>query len=61
MPTKKPPSPDEKPQFERFLETAREIGMSDDPEVFERVFAKIIRSKPKAADRKRSQSPGSAE
>ncbi len=44
MPAKKPPTPDEKPQRERFIETARAIGASEDPEVFERIFDKIVAS-----------------
>lgn len=43
MPARKPPPPDEKPQYERFLEAAREHGTSEDPEVFERVFAKVVK------------------
>ena len=43
MPARKPPQPDEKPQRERFLEAAREHGTSEDPEVFERVFAKVVK------------------
>jgi hypothetical protein len=43
MPAKKPPTPDEKPQRERFIETARAIGASEDPEVFERIFDKIVK------------------
>jgi hypothetical protein len=30
MPARKPRPPDEKPQRERFIETAREIGVSED-------------------------------
>jgi hypothetical protein len=41
MPAKKP-KPDEKPQSERFIETAREIGADETQEGFERVFEKII-------------------
>lgn len=42
MPARKPRPPDEKPQRERFIETAREIGASEDPEEFERVFRKVM-------------------
>ena len=45
MPAKKPPPPDEKLQYERFLEAAREHGTSEDPEVFEQVFAKVVKPK----------------
>jgi hypothetical protein len=40
MPAKKP-KPDEKPQRERFIETAREIGADETQEGFERGFRKI--------------------
>jgi hypothetical protein len=46
MPARKPPPPDEKPQRERFIETARAIGASDDPEVFERIFRGIVKPRP---------------
>lgn len=46
MPARKPPPSDEKPQYERFLEAAREHGTSEDPEVFERVFRKVMRVRP---------------
>ena len=49
MPAKKTPPPDEKPQYERFLEAAREHGTSEDPEVFERIFAKVV--KPRGVNR----------
>ncbi len=42
MPAKKP-KPDEKPQSERFIETAREIGADETQEGFEQAFDKIIR------------------
>ncbi len=38
MPARQPPPPDEKPQRERFIEKAREIGASEDLEDFEWVF-----------------------
>ena len=41
MPARKP-RPDEKPQSERFIETAREIGTSENPADFERVFERIV-------------------
>jgi hypothetical protein len=43
MPARKPRPLDEKPQRERFIEGARELGASEDPEEFERVFRKIVR------------------
>jgi hypothetical protein len=41
MPAKKPRT-DEKPQIERFIETAREIGADETQEGFEKAFDKII-------------------
>lgn len=43
MPARKPPSPDEKPQRERFIETARAIGASEDPAEFERAFRRVVK------------------
>jgi hypothetical protein len=53
MPARKPRPLDEKPQRERFIEGARELGASEDPEDFERVFQKImgIPTKPPAPDK----------
>ena len=45
MPARKPRPTDEKPQRERFIETAREIGASEDPEEFERVFREVMKSR----------------
>jgi len=41
MPAKKPPLPDEKPQFERFIETARQIGAGETDDVLERAIEHI--------------------
>jgi hypothetical protein len=41
MPARKPPPPDEKPQFERFIETARQIGAGETDEALDRVVRKI--------------------
>jgi hypothetical protein len=41
MPAKKP-KPDEKPQFERFIETSKEIGAGETDEALEKVFEKFI-------------------
>lgn len=41
MPARKP-KPDERPQRERFIETAREIGASEKQEDFERAFKRVI-------------------
>ena len=43
MPRKAPRPSDEKPQRERFIETAREIGASENPEDFEQVFEQIVK------------------
>lgn len=54
MPARKPKPPGEKSQRERFIETARAIGASEDPEDFERIFHQVMRPKdaPKHAVRK---------
>lgn len=44
MPARKP-KPDEKPQFERFLETAREVSADETVEALERVIRKIAAPK----------------
>lgn len=55
MPAKKP-KPDEKPQSERFIETAREIGADETKEGFERAFAVVVTSKePRSAGPKASE------
>jgi hypothetical protein len=41
MPTKKL-KPEEKPQSERFIETAREIGADETEEGFEGAFERIV-------------------
>ena len=46
MPAKKP-KPDEKPQSERFIETAREIGADETKESFEKAFESVTGSKKK--------------
>ncbi len=40
MPARKPKA-DEKPQSERFIQTAREIGADETPDAFERVFKRV--------------------
>ena len=44
MPARKP-RPDEKPQSERFIETAREIGADETLEAFEQVFKRLVHPK----------------
>jgi len=46
MPAKKP-KPEEKPQSERFIETAREIGADETREAFDRAFKKVTSQTPK--------------
>jgi hypothetical protein len=38
--------PEEKTQVEQFIETARQIGVDETGEAFERAFDKIARTKP---------------
>ncbi len=42
MPGKKPKPKDEKPQRERFLDTAKQVEAGDTKEAFERAFRKIV-------------------
>ncbi len=44
MPARKPPS-DEKPQFERFIETAHKVGAGETDEALERAVGKIAPAK----------------
>ncbi len=46
MPAKKPPDPKEKPQKERFIDTAKKIGVDESGKEFERLFDKVT-PKPK--------------
>lgn len=57
MPARKPPPLDEKPQHERFIETAREIGASEDPEEFERAFRQVVRPKQDESDGRIKEGP----
>jgi hypothetical protein len=54
MPARKPPPPDEKPQRERFIEGARELGASEDPEDFERVFRQVMKPEKPAPNGKKT-------
>ncbi len=36
------PEPDDPEQFQRFLETAKELGVDESPEAFDRVFEKVV-------------------
>jgi hypothetical protein len=47
-PARKPPGSRrtaDKAQFERFVETARQIGVDEDPEALDRAFRKIVPGK----------------
>lgn len=44
MPREAKPKPDDPAQSKRFIETAREIGASEDPKEFDRAFEKITRA-----------------
>ena len=46
MPARNPPPPDEKPQFERFLETAREIGAAETDEGLDQIVRKVVKPPP---------------
>jgi hypothetical protein len=35
----------DKAQFERFVETAREIGVDESPEALDRAFRKVVRGR----------------
>jgi hypothetical protein len=44
MPARKPRPKDEKPQFERFIETARKVEAGETDEMLERAIEKITPS-----------------
>ena len=55
MPKKNPPSPDEKPQHERFKEAARELEADKNAGAFEDAFGKAVPpARPKAAASKKN-------
>jgi hypothetical protein len=39
---KRKPKEKDKRQYERFVETARKLGVDENPEAFERAFKKIV-------------------
>ena len=45
MPKKKPPKKGEKPQKQRFIETAKEVGADQTGEVFEKAVKRILPTK----------------
>ena len=46
MPKKKPPKKGEKPQSQRFIETAKEVGADQTGEVFDNAVKRIVPTKP---------------
>jgi hypothetical protein len=52
MPAKKP-KPDEKPQIERFIETAREIGADETQKGFEKAFDLVTSTKKPSKPKRR--------
>ena len=50
MGRKKQPEPDDKEQSARFVETAKQIKVDKDKEVFEGVCKKIVKKKPTPAN-----------
>ena len=44
MPARKPRHPDEKPQIEEFIETARKLGADESREAFERAFRRVVKT-----------------
>lgn len=42
-PTPKPPGHADPEEYQRFLEAAREVEASDDPEDFNRAFEKVVK------------------
>ena len=55
MPARKPRPKDEKPQFERFLETARKVGADETDEALERVIRKIAPASPSKSQQRASE------
>lgn len=50
MPAKKPRPKDEKPQRERFLETAKDLDAEDGKGAFERAFKQVVPVRPPPAN-----------
>jgi hypothetical protein len=48
MPRKPAAPPDDPEESQRFLDTAREVDASEDPEDFDEAFKKVARPAPKA-------------
>lgn len=59
MPKKKKPDPSEKPQMERFVDAARELGVHESGEEFEKAFRRLV--PPKLSRETNQQSSNSQE
>ncbi len=55
MPRKPAPKPDDPEQSKRFIETAEEVGATDD-KALERAFMKVARPRPPAAGHQEARS-----
>jgi hypothetical protein len=58
MPARNPPPPGEKPQFERFIETAREVDAAETDETLERMIRKIVPPKAPRSNKRASSIRG---
>jgi hypothetical protein len=47
MPAKPKPKPDDPAQSKRFIETAKAVEASEDPEVFDKLFKRVTGKAPK--------------
>jgi hypothetical protein len=54
MPRKRlPPRPKQDPeQLKRFIETAREVEVDENPEAFQRAFERVVKPPPRKTQRK---------
>ena len=50
MPKKKSRDPNEKPQSERFVETARELEVDESGKDFDRAFRKVVKKQNRSKD-----------
>jgi len=60
MMARKLPKQDNPEQSKRFIDMAREIGVDESPEAFDRAFKKVIRSEPSDSRPNPSSKPSSA-
>jgi hypothetical protein len=56
MPPRKPTPPDEKPQFDRFIDAARQIGAAETDEALDRAIRKIAPPKRPSVEKRRENS-----